>query len=81
MNKQQIMSDLNTIFCQVLNKTSLELSEETSAKDVDGWNSLTNMQIISDAEKHFNIRFKLREIIKMKNVGELCDAIQSKVSI
>ena len=81
MDKQQIMNDLNTIFCQVLNKTSLELSEETSAKNVDGWNSLTNMQIISDAEKHFNIRFKLREIIKMKNVGELCDTILNKVSM
>lgn len=79
MNKQQVMNDLTQIICKVLDKTNLELHDETTAKEVDGWNSLTNMQIISDMEDHFGIQFKMREIIKMKNIGELCNIIQNKL--
>jgi acyl carrier protein len=80
MDKEKIMSDITTIIATVLNRPSLVLNEDSSAKDVDGWNSLTNMQIISDVETHFQIKFKLREIIRMKNVGELCETISSKLS-
>lgn len=80
MDKEKIMSDITTIIATVLNRSSLILNEDSSAKDVDGWNSLTNMQIISDVEAHFQIKFKLREIIRMKNVGELCETISSKLS-
>lgn len=80
MDKEEIMADVEKIFCKILNKTSLDLKDETSAKDVDGWTSLTNMQIISEIEKHFNIQFTLREIIKMKTVGEFCSTIIKRIA-
>jgi acyl carrier protein len=57
----------------------LQINETTTAQDVDGWNSLTNMQIISEIESRLNIKFKLREIIKIKHVGDLCDIILGKL--
>lgn len=48
-------------------------------KDVDGWDSLTHMQIIAQIEKHFGVRFNFREVIKFKNVGDLCSALLTKM--
>ena len=58
---------------------SLNLTETTTAHDVDGWDSLTNMLLISEVEKAFGVRFNFREIVKMKNVGDLCAAIANKM--
>ena len=46
--------------------------------DIENWDSLTNMTIISEIEKRWNIHFKLRDIIRMKNIGDMADAIISK---
>lgn len=78
MEKEEILSTISAIIENVLNATDLNLNYESTANDVDGWNSLTNMQIISEIEKHFGIKFKLRDIIKMKNVGDLCITVYNK---
>jgi acyl carrier protein len=80
MEINEILNQANTIFCKVLKNTSVELNENTTAHDVDGWDSLSNIILIGELEKHFNIKFKLREIMKMKNVGDLCTNIQKKVA-
>lgn len=75
----EILEALNGIFRHVLKNESLNLTETTTAHDVDGWDSLTNMLLISEVEKAFGVRFNFREIIKMKNVGDLCAAIANKM--
>lgn len=75
----EILEALNGIFRHVLKNESLNLTETTTAHDVDGWDSLTNMLLISEVEKAFGIRFNFREIVKMKNVGDLCAAIANKM--
>ena len=67
MEKKDVLATLNGIF-----------SEALSAKDVDGWDSISNMIIISEIEKHYGIHFKFRDIMRIKNVGGLCDAIIDK---
>ena len=47
---------------------------------MEGWDSVSNMIIISEVEKHFGLKLKLREIIRMKNVGALCDLIVEKTN-
>jgi acyl carrier protein len=79
MTTEELLIELDQIFCHVLNKTSIILTPETTAKDVDGWDSLTNMQLISEIEAHYKIRFKLHEIIKSKQVGDLCETILKKL--
>jgi acyl carrier protein len=79
MDNKEVLEVIKTIIENVLGMTNLVIADETTANDVDGWNSLTNMQIISELEKHFDIKFKLREIIKTKNVGDLCSIINKKL--
>ena len=75
----EILEALNGIFRHELKNESLNLTETTTAHDVDGWDSLTNMLLISEVEKAFGVRFNFREIVKMKNVGALCAAIANKM--
>lgn len=78
MTKEEALEALRSIFAEVLDEKDIEIDYQMTANDVDRWDSITNMTIISEIESRFNIKLKLREIIKLKNVGALCDAIVSK---
>ena len=75
----EILEALNGIIRHVLKNESLNLTATTTAHDVDGWDSLPTMLLISEVEKAFGVRFNFREIVKMKNVGDLCAAIANKM--
>jgi acyl carrier protein len=51
-----------------------------SAKDVERWDSLTHLSMISSVEETFGIKFKLKELIGMKNVGDLLRLIEAKTN-
>lgn len=78
MDTQTILNDLGLIFQEVLKRDNIVLTNETTAQDVEGWDSLTNMQLISKIEKKFNVRFTFRDIVKLKNVGDICNTILTK---
>jgi acyl carrier protein len=78
MEKTEVLATLEKIFSEVLKCPDIKLDYSMTTKDVDGWDSITNMMIISDVEKHYGIHLKLREIIKMKDVGGLCDVIMER---
>ena len=78
METEEILRELDTIFRNILKNGNIALTPATTAKDVEGWDSLTNMRLITAIEKHYNIRFGLREILKFKHVGDLCASIQAK---
>ena len=59
MTKEEILQQLNDIFRRVLNN-KLILTYDMSAKDVDGWDSMTNLMLIGEIEKHYDIHFKMR---------------------
>ena len=80
MERKEIMAELEKIFAEALQEEQVTLTDETTAADVEGWDSVSNMIIISEVEKHFGLKLKLREIIRMKNVGALCDVIKEKTS-
>jgi acyl carrier protein len=72
---EQIMSELTPIFREVLENSALELSPDMTAKDVDGWDSFSHVKLIAAIEQHYRIRFRLRDIVKFRNVGDICGAI------
>ena len=57
----------------------IEISEETSAADIEGWDSLTHIILIVETEKKFNVKFNSKEISNWKNVGEMILSIESKI--
>ena len=80
MNRIEITDQLTNIFRKTLNNENLILTNELSANDVDSWDSLTHMLLINEIEDIFSIKFKLRELNKMKNVGVLINIIETKLN-
>ena len=76
--RTELLETLNGIFRKVLKRDDITLTESTTAHDVDGWDSLTNMVLLTEIEKKFGVRFTFREIVKLKNVGDLCHTILNK---
>ena len=79
MNKREILQQVEAIFNDVLDENAITLTETTTANDVDGWDSLTHIQLIVAIEKHFKIKFTSKEILSWKNIGEMLEAISLKV--
>lgn len=79
MNAEQALQELHPIFADILENDSVKLTRTTTANEVDGWDSLSHIDIIVSVEKHFKIRFTSSEIASFKNVGELVDCVVGKV--
>lgn len=79
MNKEEILSKVKGAFVSVLEHDNFQLTDETTADDVDGWESITHMMIISEVEKSFGIKFKLMDLMNMNNVGDLIKTIESEL--
>jgi len=79
MNKDEILKKVNDIFIDILDNEDLVLTYETTANDVDDWDSLNNIQLMVAIEKQFKIRFTLQEVESWENVGEMIDSIVSKL--
>lgn len=78
MEKQDVLKQVNDIFIDVLDDDAIVLSYDTTAADVEGWDSLTHIQLVVAIEKHFKMRFSSKEIQSWKNVGEMIDCILAK---
>lgn len=79
MSREEIFKTLNEVFQDVFDDESLEVSEETTAADVDGWDSLTHINLIASVEDEFDIRFDMKAIQGLKNVGAMVDVIEELV--
>ena len=74
-----IVDPLNEIFCEVFDDDDIELTPEMTADDVDGWDSLSHVNLIVTIETRFKIRFNQKELLTFKNVGDLMNSIESKI--
>jgi len=79
MEVQNIIDELEGIFKRVLDIENINLTPQTTAADVEEWDSLNHVQLIVAIEKHFKIRFTSIEIQNWKNVGEMCDTIRRRL--
>lgn len=75
----EIIEELQEIFREIFDDEDLVLSRETTADDIEDWDSLTHMQLIVEIEKKYNIKFTTAEIKKAANVGEFIDIIKGKI--
>lgn len=78
MDEPQIYAQLTTVFQDVFDDDSLEVTPGLSAKDVDGWDSLTHIRLLLSVEKKFNVKFTTSEIGRLENVGDLVTLIEAK---
>jgi len=78
MDEPQIYARLVEVFEDVFDDDSIVVTPELSAKDVDGWDSLTHIRLILTIEKAFKVKFSTSEIGKMENVGDLVALIKAR---
>jgi acyl carrier protein len=64
----------------VFEDDELVVSRDTTAKDVEGWDSLAHVTLIVNVEKTFGVKFKSSEVAAVKNVGELADLVSAKLA-
>lgn len=78
MDPSQVIKEVNDIFIDVLDEEDIVLKRNTTANDIEDWDSLTHIQLVVAIEKHFNIKFTSSEIQNFADVGEMCDRIYEK---
>lgn len=78
MERVDIAIEIGKILYSVFKK-EIEIHDNLSAKDVEGWDSLTHMVIITKIEDHFSVKFKLRDLNKLNNMGNLLDLVKAKI--
>lgn len=79
MPKPEIYNQLNKVFRDLFDDESIELTPQTSADDIEGWDSLAHINLIVAIESKFKIKFKTAEIESLRNVGHLVDVIAHKI--
>lgn len=79
MTNIEIKEAIKEILIKVLKHDNFVLEDKLTAADVDGWDSLSHMMIISEIENKFDIKFKLKELNKLNNIGDLIELVSSKL--
>ena len=79
MERAELANKLAVIFRKVFNNPDILITDELTANDVANWDSLSHMILIGEVEKNLGISFKLKELNKMKNVGNMMDIILTKL--
>lgn len=77
MTRQEIFEKLNGVFSDVFDD-DITVTDETTAADIEGWDSLNHITLISEVEDSFGIKLSMKEVLGLKNVGELVDIIEKK---
>ena len=79
MERDDILAKVQEVFRDELEVEDLVLNDETTADDVEEWDSLSHVQLVVALEKAFGIKFTSREILSWDNVGDLVDCISKKI--
>lgn len=80
MTRTEINEKLNEVFAEVFDDDSIKVSDNTTVNDIEDWDSLAHLTLISSVEEAFSIEFNLNEISKFKNVGEMMSSIEKHLN-
>ena len=79
MDREQVYRQLNEVFREVFDDETITLKDQTTADDIEDWDSLEHINLMVEVEYAFGIKFNMGEINNLKNVGELVDIIMKKI--
>ncbi len=80
MTREAIYEKLNEVFQDVFDDDSITVNAETTADDIEDWDSLEHINLVSAVEKEFGVKFTMAQVVGMKNVGEMVDVILAAIS-
>ena len=78
MEEAPLYSKLTAIFREVFDEDELNVTPQTTADDIDGWDSLSHIRLVLAVSKAFGVKFSASEIGNLKNVGEFAALIEKK---
>lgn len=79
MNREEVFSKVADICKSVFEDDNLQVSESTTAEDIEAWDSLTHLTLVSELEEAFEVSFTLEEVTGKKNLGELVTALMNHI--
>ena len=75
MTREEIFEGLNEVFSDVFDE-DIVVNENTTADDIEDWDSLMHITLISAVEDEFDMKFDMKDIVNLKNVGDMVDIIE-----
>ncbi len=78
MTRQEIFEKLNEVFSDVFDE-DIAVTDATTSSDIADWDSLTHITLISEVEDTFGMKFSMKDVLGMKNVGEMADIIERNI--
>jgi acyl carrier protein len=78
MTRDQVFDRLEEVFRNVFDDDSITLYEDTTADDIDDWDSIEHITLIAAVEQEFGMRFTMGEVSGMKDVGEMVTIISQR---
>lgn len=79
MSREEVFKTLNEVFRDVFDDESITVNDDTTADDIEDWDSLEHINLMAAVESEFGIKFSMGQIMTMKNVGEMADIILQKI--
>lgn len=80
MTRQEVLEKLDEIFQDEFDDESIHVMDETTANDIEDWDSLAHISLIAAIETEFGMKFTMGEVTGMKNVGEMTEIIMSRIN-
>ena len=78
MTHAEVMERLTGVFRDVFDDDSIVITDQTTANDIEDWDSLEHINLVEAVEQEFRMRFKMKEVSGMKNVGEMARIIEER---
>ena len=75
MTREEVFEKLNTVFRENFDDDEINLTDSTSSEDIEDWDSLEHITLVAAVENCFHIKFKVGEVVRFRNVGEMADII------
>jgi acyl carrier protein len=79
MTREEVLAKVNEVIQDVFDDEDIQVNENTVASDVDGWDSLMHITLIGTIEDEFDIKFAMKDVVGMKNVGQMVDLIMEQL--
>ncbi len=75
MTREKVYERLNKVFRDVFDDESIVVNDETTADDIEDWDSFEHINLVVAVEEEFSFKIPMGKVITMKNVGEMVDII------
>jgi len=79
MTREELLNGIQDIFRDIFDEDDMIVEDKTNSDDIEEWDSLNHINLVSAIEKEFEVRFALGELIALKDVGAMIDLITKKI--